>query len=224
LGSSALADSRPSRSARSIHSAGACWPSIGRGCPVMTMCGPSRPKVSRATELPLTASRRLSLSGHQLRRPRAGLAGERSGLWFEFARIGWRDSTALRRRGERHSAACSRAGPVLGTLAALGYDAEWQCIPASAVGAPHIRDRLWIIAYPNGEQHESTSAAIEWARPRDFLVPTPVSDDTGWRRERYPQGGTALSTATGGPLNPQWIEWLMGFPAGWTDLSNSETP
>jgi len=27
----------------------------------------------------------------------------------------------------------------------------------------------------------------------------------------------------GGSLNPQWVEWLMGFPEGWTDLSNSET-
>jgi hypothetical protein len=29
---------------------------------------------------------------------------------------------------------------------------------------------------------------------------------------------------TGGHLNPQWVEWLMGFPIGWTDLNNSETP
>jgi DNA (cytosine-5)-methyltransferase 1 len=36
---------------------------------------------------------------------------------------------------------------VLGSLAALGYDAEWHCIPACAVGAPHRRDRVWIVAY-----------------------------------------------------------------------------
>jgi site-specific DNA-cytosine methylase len=36
---------------------------------------------------------------------------------------------------------------VLGDLAALGYDAEWHCIPAAAVGAPHIRDRVFIVAY-----------------------------------------------------------------------------
>jgi DNA (cytosine-5)-methyltransferase 1 len=35
---------------------------------------------------------------------------------------------------------------VLGSLAALGYDAEWHCIPACAVGAPHRRDRVWIVA------------------------------------------------------------------------------
>ena len=40
-------------------------------------------------------------------------------------------------------------GNVLGDLAACGYDAEWDCIPAEAVGAPHERDRVWIVAYPN---------------------------------------------------------------------------
>jgi DNA (cytosine-5)-methyltransferase 1 len=39
---------------------------------------------------------------------------------------------------------------VLADLAALGYDAEWHCIPAAAVGAPHRRDRLWIVAYADG--------------------------------------------------------------------------
>lgn len=43
-------------------------------------------------------------------------------------------------------------GDVLGDLAACGYDAEWQCIPAAAVGAPHIRDRIFILAYPTGSQ------------------------------------------------------------------------
>jgi site-specific DNA-cytosine methylase len=39
-------------------------------------------------------------------------------------------------------------GRVLGDLAALGYDAEWHCIPASELGAHHHRDRVWVIAYP----------------------------------------------------------------------------
>jgi DNA (cytosine-5)-methyltransferase 1 len=38
---------------------------------------------------------------------------------------------------------------VLGDLAACGYDAEWDCIPAAAVGAPHLRYRVWIVAYPS---------------------------------------------------------------------------
>jgi hypothetical protein len=54
--------------------------------------------------------------------------------------------------------------------------------------------------------------------------PTPVADDTGHRRTHYKQGGTALSMVAGGPLNPTWVEWLMGFPEGWTELPPSGTP
>jgi DNA (cytosine-5)-methyltransferase 1 len=43
-------------------------------------------------------------------------------------------------------------GLVLGDLAALGYDAEWDCIPAAAVGAPHLRDRVFVVAYTDGER------------------------------------------------------------------------
>ncbi|HEX5994088.1 MAG TPA: DNA cytosine methyltransferase [Jiangellales bacterium] len=55
-------------------------------------------------------------------------------------------------------------GDVLGDLAAIGYDAEWDCVPAAAVGAPHRRDRVFIVAYPDGESvrvraGEATGAA-----------------------------------------------------------------
>ena len=43
---------------------------------------------------------------------------------------------------------------VLKDLADIGYDAEWQVIPASAVGAPHKRERLIIVAYPKGKQRD----------------------------------------------------------------------
>src|SRR5574343_1933529 len=77
---------------------------------------------------------------------RAGIDGERSGLWAEYARVIGElrpryvvveNVAALLGRGLRR---------VLGDLAALGFDAEWHCIPASAVGAPHRRDRIWIVA------------------------------------------------------------------------------
>lgn len=77
----------------------------------------------------------------------AGLDGERSGLWYEFARV----VRELRPRYvlvENVAALLVRGlDAVLGTLASLGYDAEWHCIPAAAVGAPHIRDRVFIVAY-----------------------------------------------------------------------------
>ncbi len=40
-------------------------------------------------------------------------------------------------------------GWVLGDLAALGFDAEWSLLPACALGAPHTRERLFLVAYPN---------------------------------------------------------------------------
>lgn len=81
---------------------------------------------------------------------RAGLAGARSGLWSEFARLigELRPCYVI---VENVAALLGRGiGCVLGDLAALGYDAEWHCIPAGAVGAPHRRDRVWIVAYANG--------------------------------------------------------------------------
>ena len=42
-------------------------------------------------------------------------------------------------------------GDVLGDLAELGYDAEWDCIPAAALGAPHLRYRVFIVAHANGD-------------------------------------------------------------------------
>jgi DNA (cytosine-5)-methyltransferase 1 len=78
----------------------------------------------------------------------AGLEGARSGLWSEYARligelrpelIIVENVTALLGRG---------FGRVLGDLAALGCDAEWHCIPASYAGARQLRDRVWVVAYP----------------------------------------------------------------------------
>ena len=97
------------------------------------------------------------------------LTGERRGLWTEYARI----IGELRPRYvivENVAALLGRGlGVVLGDLAALGYDAEWHCIPASAVGAPHRRDRIWIVAYPCG-----TGPQTSW----------PQSVGTYWRQAR----------------------------------------
>lgn len=84
----------------------------------------------------------------------AGLEGERSGLFFEAVRV----VRELRPKAvvlENVAALLTRGlDAVLGTLAAIGYDAEWHCIPAAAVGAPHIRDRVFVLAYcqNNGQQ------------------------------------------------------------------------
>lgn len=77
-----------------------------------------------------------------------GLAGKRSGLWFEYARL----VGELRPKFvfvENVAELLNRGfGDVLGSLATLGYDAVWDCIPAALAGAPIIRDRVWILAVP----------------------------------------------------------------------------
>ncbi len=57
--------------------------------------------------------------------------------------------------------------------------------------------------------------------------PTPKASASGpdyARRSREGSGGDDLATVVGGQLNPTWVEWLMGFPPGWTDLPVSVTP
>src|SRR5208282_3242190 len=97
---------------------------------------------------------------------RAGIDGERSGLWSEFARL----IGELRPRYaimENVAALLGRGlERVLGDLASIGYDAEWHCIPASAVGAPHRRDRVWIVAYANRDNGHRRGSPMQmgWGR------------------------------------------------------------
>ena len=88
----------------------------------------------------------LSLAGNQ-----AGIEGDQSGLWSELARLigEVRPAVAIL---ENVTALLSGDrgrwfGRVLGDLAALGFDVSWHCIPAASIGAPHRRDRVWIIAF-----------------------------------------------------------------------------
>lgn len=79
-----------------------------------------------------------------------GIYANRSGLWFQMQRL----ISEIRPRYVliENVFALSYRGldRVLLGLAACGYDAEWQCISAAHIGAPHNRRRLWIVAYPSG--------------------------------------------------------------------------
>lgn len=79
-----------------------------------------------------------------------GLDGEKSSMWWELARIIEdveptfviiENSPVLRTRG---------LDEVLSRFSSLGFDAEWHCLPLNPLGAPHRRDRVWVIAYPAG--------------------------------------------------------------------------
>jgi DNA (cytosine-5)-methyltransferase 1 len=134
---------------------------------------------------------------------RAGLDGERSGLWSEYARI----IGELRPRYvivENVSALLSLGlDRVLGDLAALGFDAEWHCIPASAVGAHHRRDRLWLVAYPASERRGETRQHSER------------------HSERLAERGQILADADSArlPLRPTLGSWMAEAIAGHARLS-----
>ena len=80
----------------------------------------------------------------------AGLAGERSGLWREYARL----IGEIRPQFvivENVAALLDRGmDTVCGDLAELRYDAEWSTVSACSMGAPHMRQRVFIVAYPYG--------------------------------------------------------------------------
>lgn len=126
----------------------------------------------------------------------AGIDGERSGLWGEMARVVGEvrprfvfveNSPALVTRG---------LGRVLGDLAALGYDSRWTVMGAADVGAPHRRDRLWILAHSKRlhgiECDESTK---EWRRSQQAeqtWMGGCNSDVANARSERHQQSEEAV--------------------------------
>jgi DNA (cytosine-5)-methyltransferase 1 len=97
---------------------------------------------------------------------RAGLAGEHSGLWSEFARI-VRDLRPRYVILENSPSLCVRGmGRILSDLADAGYDAEWEGIPAAALGAVHLRARQWVLAYPSslGDRLQEDTVLSGWDR------------------------------------------------------------
>jgi hypothetical protein len=73
---------------------------------------------------------------------------------------------------------------------------------------------------PSGAQRQMTiNDAVK-------MLPTPTSrmhKDNGKSPSELNRNSETLAMKAGGQLNPMWVEWLMGFPLGWTDLRDSET-
>lgn len=108
--------------------------------------------------------------------PRTGIAGAKSGLWSEYARL----IGELRPRYvivENVADLLGRGlGVVLGDLAEIGYDAEWDCVPASYFGFPQARERVWIVAYPG---QSGRSPGDERIAPLPQIVRWPDHDRLG---------------------------------------------
>jgi len=126
----------------------------------------------------------------------AGIDGARSGLWKEYARL----IGEIRPRYvivENVAALLGRGlSRVLGDLAEIGYDAEWHIISAADVGAPHRRERVWIVAYPGRDGGESDGgfgqlADSAGAGQGDEEKRERVRDAAGGRREDVADPGHA---------------------------------
>ena len=100
-----------------------------------------------------------------------GLGGSKSSLFFEVVRL----VRMVRPRFcilENVSALLARGmGDVLGEFSKIGYDCEWHCISASSIGAPHERDRIWIVGYPDSTQRTRgrSSERVQSGQPESHL-------------------------------------------------------
>ena len=164
----------------------------------------------------------ISTAGRQ-----AGIDGERSGLWSECARL-LGDIRPRYAIFENVTNLLTGDGGdwfkrILWDISSVGYDAEWHCIPASAIGAHHHRDRVWIVAYPNsdsqsgvalnaGEIHSPALLAnpseCEWqsGAEKQGVLPAlqengAINDNFGGRGETYPK--LSANTNSGGVRQKQ---------------------
>lgn len=204
-------------------------------------CEPSQPNVSRQMELPWMSSaeaspaRTSALPARVLGSTAIVLVfGVRSPDWFanfDPSSYSWRTSQrslvedwtvfsgTWPRAGMMRSGNASGLTPLVPRISEIEYGLlPTPTVPNGGRSLSHVKEWRGRTPYHKGKKVQVDLA--QFVR----LWPTPVSDDTGHRRAKYAQGGTALSTATGGPLNPMWVEWLMGFPLGWTDCEPLATP
>ena len=109
----------------------------------------------------------------------AGITGERSGMWSHMARIVGEvrprfvfveNSPALLTRG---------LGVVLSDLAALGYDCRWTVLGAADVGAPHQRDRFWLVANANMPERRALGGACDGLAQRENSLHGQRQEGTG---------------------------------------------
>lgn len=171
----------------------------------------------------------------------AGIDGERSGLWREFARIlrelrpGYvlvENSPVLTGRG---------LDRVLGDLAALGYDAVWGVLGAVDAGAPHKRDRIWIVAYlPELGRGTGWARGSDPGRARESEQPLQAVADAARiqsgreieraQRQRIGPGGesidvcNALRVGHSGPATSEGFSFVGNGPAEAGQCERGEIP
>jgi DNA (cytosine-5)-methyltransferase 1 len=138
--------------------------------------------------------------------PKIGLTGPKSSLWVEYARL-------VREIRPRYVLVENVAGllyrgahQVLGDLAEVGYDAEWECVPAARVGLPQTRDRIWIVAYPcDGRQPSSD----EWLPARSVYFGWADDDRLGEAQARADACAARAWLPDDGI--PHWVDRMRGL-------------
>lgn len=143
-------------------------------------------------------------------------------------------------------------GVVLGDLAEAGYDAEWCCVRASDIGAPHRRERVFIVAtdtdswgfqgrtelngepanHPSDRHPQGGHADRRCKSPANTDIEGPQGPQSAQRHDlptwgRYEPAVRRWERITGRPapdpvddrcrLTPALVEWMMGYPQGWTE-------
>lgn len=136
---------------------------------------------------------------------RAGLAGAKSGLWFAVPPI-------IRRVRpkfvllENPPGVLKRGIPtVLADLASLGFDAEWDVLPAAIVGSPQLRARVWILAYASGLRKSADDTVFAGRSKPDrcsWWTTEPALDRVANGFPRWMVG------ALGDSAVPQITEWI----------------
>jgi len=142
-------------------------------------------------------------TGHE----RRGLAGERSGLWREFARV----IRVIRPRYVfvENVPDLVRRGltAVLGDLATLGFDAEWDVFSSCAVGASHSRERLFLLAHANGDGEPARAVyaqvAVVSSAARPLRRPGRRAPSRGFRKSDGVPGGMDRLRSLGNAVDPE---------------------
>lgn len=148
----------------------------------------------------------------------AGIDGERSGMWTHMARI----IGEVRPRFafvENSPVLTSRGlGRVLGDLAEMGFDAEWGVLGAIDAGAPHIRERIWIVAHnpsPGWGAWRARRPDPSGAREREHTLQEPADMANADREllDRSRTSGTAgrPELADGGEVGRAYIPDASGW-------------
>jgi site-specific DNA-cytosine methylase len=111
---------------------------------------------------------------------------------------------------------------VLGDLAEIGYDVEWCSVPAAAVGAPHLRWRIFAVAYPNSESEPGVTID---AKPRPRVMVPDAERDELRQQQPVPIFGRS-GTAVTGDDGASWDVADAPNAHGWTHgaITNAARP